>query len=142
MKREENSIEAECIEKLCNLFIFTSPSVLKIQFLALYGQREEVLLFILHTLTFLCFEHFPNYMQNHFWNQILMLWWPITEKRSLRRNMVRNLGTKALIRKTDFLTQTSKIISNHLIDFRQILIDLSDELILIINIKKTQTKLI
>ena len=49
--------------------------------------------------------------------------------------MVRNLGTKALIRKTDFLTQTSKIISNHLID-------LSDELILIINIKKTQTKLI
>ena len=139
---EENSVEAECIEKLCNLFIFTSPSVLKIQFLALYGQREEVLLFILHTLTFLCFEHFPNYMQNHFWNQILMLWWPITEKRSLRRNMVRNLGTKALIRKTDFLTQTSKIISNHLIDFRQILIDLSDELILIINIKKTQTKLI
>ena len=101
MKREENSIEAECIEKLCNLFIFTSPSVLKIQFLALYGQREEVLLFILHTLTFLCFEHFPNYMQNHFWNQILMLWWPITEKRILRRNMVRNLGTKALIRKTD-----------------------------------------
>ena len=139
---EENSVEAECIEKLCNLFIFTSPSVLKIQFLALYGHREEVLLFILHTLTFLCFEHFPNYMQNHFWNQILMLWWPITEKRSLRRNMVRNLGTKALIRKTDFLTQTSKIISNHLIDFRQILIDLSDELILIINIKKTQTKLI
>ena len=56
--------------------------------------------------------------------------------------MVRNLGTKALIRKTDFLTQTSKIISNHLIDFRQILIDLSDELILIINIKKNQTKLI
>ena len=139
---EENSVEAECIEKLCNLFIFTSPSVLKIQFLALYGQREEVLLFILHTLTFLCFEHFPNYMQNHFWNQMLMLWWPITEKRSLRRNMVRNLGTKALIRKTDFLTQTSKIISNHLIDFRQILIDLSDELILIINIQKTQTKLI
>ena len=139
---EENSVEAECIEKLCNLFIFTSPSVLKIQFLALYGQREEVLLFILHTLTFLCFEHFPNYMQNHFWNQILMLWWPITEKRSLRRNMVRNLGTKALIRKTDFLTQTSKIISNHLIDFRQILIDFSDEFILIINIHKAQVKLI
>ena len=89
MKREENSVEAECIEKLCNLFIFTSPSVLKIQFLALYGQREEVLLFILHTLTFLYFEHFLNYMQNNFWNQILMLWWPITEKRNLRRNMVK-----------------------------------------------------
>ena len=56
--------------------------------------------------------------------------------------MAHNREEKFEEKRGDFFTQTSKIISNHLIDFRQILIDFSDEFILIINIHKAQTKLI
>ena len=45
------------------LFFFISPSVLLLQFYALYGQRKEVVLHI--------DKRFQRYLQNHFENRIL-----------------------------------------------------------------------
>ena len=38
----------QSILNIRHLFSFISPSVFMLQFYALYGQREEVLLFVLH----------------------------------------------------------------------------------------------
>ena len=42
-----------------------------------------------------------------------------TVKKSLRRTIVKNLGTESAIRKTDFLTLISNILSEHLLEFQK-----------------------
>ena len=54
-----------------HLFAFIHLSILMLQEIASYWQREEVLLFVLHTTIFLCHKRFPSYKQRGFDNQIL-----------------------------------------------------------------------